>query len=119
MLRQLGSLEHNLIEEEKRYAFWRLPDHHEVEDLLLDYVRNGKLFEVDTRMLENMRLAYNTLVGTRQNQHLTFKNVLLSSVVSNNVFNKSHIARSLGASRHFVKNVVVRKTHVDQSEENF
>jgi hypothetical protein len=40
-------------------------------------------------------------------------------VVSNNVFNKSYIARSLGASRYFVKNVVVRKTHVDKSEENF
>jgi hypothetical protein len=74
-----------------------------VEDLLPDYVRNGKLFETNRGMLESVRLAYNTLVGIKQSQHLTFKNVLLSSVVSNNVnSNQRHIARSLGASRYYV-----------------
>jgi hypothetical protein len=43
-------------------------------------------------MLESVKFPYNTLVGIRQSQHLTFKNVLLSSVVSNNVnFNQRHI----------------------------
>jgi hypothetical protein len=118
MLRQLGSLEHNLIEEGKRYVFWRLLEHHEVEDLLPNYVRNGKLFEANKGMLESMKLAYNTLVGTRQSQHLTFKNVLLSYVVFNNVnFSQRHIA-SLGASRYYVKNTVVKWIHVDQNKEN-
>jgi hypothetical protein len=82
MLRKLASLQHNLTKEEKRYAFWRLLKHHEVKDLLPNYVKNRKLFEIDKRMLESMGVAYNTLANKRLSQHLTFKNVLLSSMVS-------------------------------------
>jgi hypothetical protein len=65
-------------------------------------------------------LHINILVGRRHSQHLTFKNVLLSFVVSNNVnSNQRHITRSLGASRYFVKNAVVKQFHVDQNKENF
>ncbi len=61
-----------------------------------------------------------TLVGIRQSQHLTFKNVLLSSVVSNNVnSNQRHMAKSLGTSRYSVKNAVVKRIHVDPSKEKF
>jgi hypothetical protein len=53
-----------------------------VEELLPNYVKNGKLFEIDKGMLESMRVAYNTLASKILSQHLTFKNVLLSFMVS-------------------------------------
>jgi hypothetical protein len=81
ILKQLESLQHNLTKEEKRYAFQRLLKHHEAKDLLPNYVRNEKMFKVDRGMLESMKVAYNMLVGKRLSQHLTFKNVLLSSMV--------------------------------------
>lgn len=82
-IRQLGSLQNNLTKKEIYiYALQRLLKHREVEDLLPNYVRNGNLFEANKGMLESMRVAYNNLVGKKQSQHLTFKNVLLSSMVS-------------------------------------
>ncbi len=35
-----------------------LLEHHEVEIFLLDYVRDGKLFEANKGMLESMKLTY-------------------------------------------------------------
>jgi hypothetical protein len=108
MLKQLKSPTHILVEVEKKDVFHRLLEPHNVEDPP-NYVTNGRLFESDKGMLESMKAAYGSLVGTRQNLNLTFKNVLLCAMVCSNVtFNQRHIARSLGASRYFVKNVVVR-----------
>jgi hypothetical protein len=104
----------------KKDVICKLLKHHSVEDLLPNYVTSGRLFEGDKGMLENMRVVYGNLASTRQNLNLRFNNVLLSAVVSSNVTsNQMHIARSLGASRHFVKNVMVGWIHVDQIRENF
>jgi hypothetical protein len=109
MLKQLKSHAHNLTKVEKKDIICRLLKHHSVENLLPNYVTSGRLFEGDKGMLENMKVAYGNLVGTRQNLNLTFKNVLLSAVVSNNVTsNQRHIARSLGGSKYSVKNAMVR-----------
>ncbi len=62
---------------EKREAFHRLLEHHNVEDSLPNCVINGKLFEANKRMFESIKVAYGILVGTRQSLNLTFKNVLL------------------------------------------
>jgi hypothetical protein len=119
MLNQLKSPTHNLIEVGKKDVFHKLLEHHSVEDLP-NYVANERLFESDKGMLENMKTAYGSLAGTRQNLNLTFKNVLLCVIVCNNVtFNQRHITRSLGASRYFVQNVVVRRIDVDQTWQNF
>jgi hypothetical protein len=114
-IKQLESLEHNLTQGEKREAFCRLLEHHSVEDVLPDCVINGKLFEANKGILQSMKATYGTLVGTRQSFNLTFKNILLLFVVSSNVAsNQRHIARSLGALKYSIKNVVVRRIHVDQ-----
>jgi hypothetical protein len=109
VLKQLESPTHNLIKVEKKNVIRRLLEHHSVEDLLPNYVTSGKLFEGNKGMLENMRVVYGNLASTRQNLNLRFNNVLLSAMVSSNVTsNQRHIARSIGASRHFVQNVMVR-----------
>jgi hypothetical protein len=120
VLKQLKTPTHNLTEVEKKDLIHRLPQHHSVEDLLPNYVTSGRLFEGDKGMLEKMKVVYGNLASIRQNLNLTFNNVLLSAMVSSNVTsNQRHIARSLGASRHYVKNVMVGWIHVDQIGENF
>jgi hypothetical protein len=61
-----------------------------------------------------MRGAYVQITTTRHAQNLTFKNVLLSTIVfANASTNQMHIAKTIGAFLYSIQKAIVRRMHVD------
>jgi hypothetical protein len=67
------------------------------------YARLGKEAKSNRAVMDAMKVAYAYITTTQHFKNLTFKNVLLSIVVSTSAdTNQMHIAKIIGASRYFI-----------------
>jgi len=106
-------------EEEKKDTTIRFIEHYGVQQYLPNYVKHGKDAKNNHKLVGAIKTIYNQLVATRHNQHLTYKNVLLSAIVSaNGRRSQNHIAKTIGAHRYSIQKAVVRCIHVHYTGEN-
>jgi hypothetical protein len=97
MVQLLESIVHSHSEEEKPDIVKKFIKYAGVLNYLPPYARRGKEGESNSVVLEAMRGAYAQITAIRHAQNLTFKNVLLSSVVfANASTNQMHIAKTIG-----------------------
>jgi len=90
-----------------------------VQQYLPNYVRHGKDAKSNRKLEGAIKTIYNQLATTRHNQHLIYKNVLLSIVVSTNGRrSQNHIAKIIGPNHYSIQKTMVKHIHIHHTCEN-
>jgi hypothetical protein len=82
---ELCSTTHCLINEDKKNVLKRFLDKDEVKCLLPEHARNARDVEYKLGLLESLKAAYAQLVTQKSKENRSYKNALLTIVVSNQV----------------------------------
>ncbi len=78
-----------------------------------NYVSHGKDAESNHKLEGAIKIIFSQFATTRHNQHLTYKNVLLSIGVSTNGRrSQNHITKTIGANHYSIWKIVVKCIHV-------
>jgi hypothetical protein len=89
-------------------------EHENLQECLPHYLACGKDTKKNLQALESMKEAYATLTSVKQGQNGTFRNVVLSAMVSNGQErSQSQLAKVIGAFRYMIKKTVQWHVHSD------
>jgi hypothetical protein len=97
----------------KNYETWNY------EGNLPKHISSNKGLEKALQALGSMREAYLTLTYVRQGQNFQYRNVLVTSMVSNSTnTNQIQIANAIGASRYMIQKALEHHVHVNETWKN-
>jgi hypothetical protein len=113
---ELNTILQQFDNEEKKDIAQRIVEHESFKALLLEYITFSKGLKKALQALGSMQEAYATLTFARQGQNSLFKNILVTTVVSNVVnTSQQHITKTIGATRYMVWKTVECRVHVDET----
>ncbi len=76
---------HNFTNEDMQHALRKFLDKNNVQGLLPQFVRDASAMERKLSLLENLKIAYAQLVAQKSKENLYYKNIFLTTMVSNEV----------------------------------
>jgi hypothetical protein len=88
-------------------------DKDNVQGLLPQFVKDASDIKHKLGLFENLKIAYAQLVAQKSKENLSYRNTLLTIVVSNEVGpSQRYISKTIGGSRYLLSKAVTHRIHV-------